>query len=376
MIRKLLIGGMASAAMMVQLFAAEPAKQPQLTPEQQQQLMQMLAQRQQRITIEDAVKALPEQLASFNGTVFTKKDLIAALKQQFPDGKMPPGITADAMKQYAPQIISDMVKEKLLFAAAEKAGIKPSAKMVKDMMETQLKSASKEELGMLSQMLAQQKKTMDQFIKEQSENPMVQRSVALQTFLNKDVVAGVSATEADAKKYYDQNKSRFVEPQLDDQSWEAAKVKAEGILAQLKKDPAKFADLAKANSTCPSKAQGGSLGSFGKGQMVPEFEKAAFGLKVGEISGLVKTQFGYHIVRRDAAEKGDKADTVRASHILIAPQPKESQLAFDKVKDQLIQMLTLQKQQLAAQNYANKLLQDAKFKLLLQPAAPKAPAGK
>ena len=59
-----------------------------------------------------------------------------------------------------------------------------------------------------------------------------------------------------------------------------------------------FEDLAKAHSECPSGKDGGKLGSFGKGAMVPEFEEAAFALAVGEISGPVKTQFGYHLIKR------------------------------------------------------------------------------
>ncbi len=59
-----------------------------------------------------------------------------------------------------------------------------------------------------------------------------------------------------------------------------------------------FEQLAKDFSQCPSGESGGSLGEFGKGMMVPAFDKAAFALNVGEVSGPVKTQFGYHLIKR------------------------------------------------------------------------------
>ena len=62
------------------------------------------------------------------------------------------------------------------------------------------------------------------------------------------------------------------------------------------KGGADFADVAKANSSCPSSREGGHLGTFGKGQMVPEFEQACFEGEVGDVQGPIKTQFGYHAV--------------------------------------------------------------------------------
>ena len=65
-------------------------------------------------------------------------------------------------------------------------------------------------------------------------------------------------------------------------------------------DGVSFEELAKDYSNCPSGQQGGDLGSFGKGMMVKDFEDVAFALKVGEISAPVKTQFGYHLIKREA----------------------------------------------------------------------------
>jgi len=72
---------------------------------------------------------------------------------------------------------------------------------------------------------------------------------------------------------------------------------ARDLKGQIDSGQAKFEDLAKKHSTCPSGRKGGELGTFGKGQMVREFEQVVFGdLPVGKVSEPVKTQFGYHLI--------------------------------------------------------------------------------
>ena len=78
---------------------------------------------------------------------------------------------------------------------------------------------------------------------------------------------------------------------------EEAQSTIEEILSLLK-DGGDFAELAKEHSDCPSGSDGGDLGSFGKGAMVPEFEEAAFNLEIGATSEAVETSFGYHLIHR------------------------------------------------------------------------------
>lgn len=80
-------------------------------------------------------------------------------------------------------------------------------------------------------------------------------------------------------------------------SKEEAKAQIEQLKAQVDAG-SDFAELAKQHSDCPSRSRGGDLGMFGRGQMVRAFEETAFGLGVGDTSGVVETDFGYHLIRR------------------------------------------------------------------------------
>ena len=106
---------------------------------------------------------------------------------------------------------------------------------------------------------------------------------------------------------------------LDDRLNQEVRQKAENLLIQVKDNPEAFSDVARQNSEDITAVRGGDLGYFGPGQMIKEFEEAAFALEVGEISDIVKTQFGYHIIRVDEKLLGedDEVAQIKASHILI-----------------------------------------------------------
>ncbi len=149
-----------------------------------------------------------------------------------------------------------------------------------------------------------------------------------------DIINGAAVEEEDIKEYYEQNKEYFKEDEqitakhiLVDTLEKAQQIKDE-ISSGLS-----FEDAASKYSSCPSKGQGGSLGSFGRGMMVPEFENAAFELEEGVVSQPVKTQFGYHLIlveeKNEPQEKSyeDVRDLIR-NHML---QEKQNALYIDYV---------------------------------------------
>lgn len=246
-------------------------------------------------------------LATVDGKNITKQDAMAFVKATAPNA---------SYEQFTPEqqgLIADRLIERQLFiTAAKKEGIENKAEY-------------KENLSKIQDELM-----VSLWMKDQLNNAIV--------------------SDSEAKEFYETNKAKFITPEKIEARHILVKdeAKAKEIIAQLKelkadKLVAKFAELAKTESTGPTGAKGGKLPPFSKGQMVPEFEKAAFALKKGEITlKPVKTQFGYHV-------------------ILLENKMESTPVPYEQVKEKIIQSLKQKQFQTKLSEVAKELKSKSKI---------------
>lgn len=212
----------------------------------------------------------------------------------------------EAMRKF----LDKLIIEQIISQKAKELGIEVTDKEVEEEIKNYINYFENEEK--FKEFLKQSNITEEYFRKEIKKEMLISK-------YKEEVLKDVEISIDEAKKYYEDNidlyrdyrvRARHILVKTEDEAKE--------ILKQLNngKD---FAELAKEKSIGPSAANGGDLGYFGKGQMVPEFEKAAFSLEPGQISDIVKTQYGYHIIKVE-----DKIDKV---------------YSFDEVKDNVIEEL-------------------------------------
>ena len=155
----------------------------------------------------------------------------------------------------------------------------------------------------------------------------------------KALLGAKRVSEDDVKKYYDENQDKFESGAVVNASHILVDTeeKAISIYEKISAGEISFEDAAKENSSCPSKANGGSLGEFTKGQMVPEFDEAVFSMNVGEITKTpVKTQFGYHLIKLNSKEDSRVADFAEVKSVIREHLEMESKrAAYDSKINQL-----------------------------------------
>jgi len=182
-----------------------------------------------------------------------------------------------------------------------------------------------EEIGKLKQRFPDEKAFIEAITKmgmtEAELKEQIEKSMAIQGLIDQEITQKIIVSDQEIKEFYEKNPSYFKEePQVrashiliksDDKATDTEKVNARKKIKEIQEKLKKgkdFEKLAKENSQCPSGKDGGDLGLFGRGRMVEAFENAAFALKKGEISDIVETPFGYHLImvtdKKDARTVG------------------------------------------------------------------------
>ncbi len=212
-------------------------------------------------------------------------------------------IAKQIASQALPEITEKFVSTALLKAEAARKGFKATAADIDEAVSNIV--ASLPENMTFDDVLAKMSLTLEEARKEVSDSLAINKLI-------EDVTKGITAGEEAIAKFYEENARYFEKPEqieashilikldeadaTNETAKAAAKAKAESLRAQILAGT-NFAELAAIHSDCPSKAQGGNLGSFGRGQMVKPFEEAAFALGTNEISEVVETQFGFHVIK-------------------------------------------------------------------------------
>jgi peptidyl-prolyl cis-trans isomerase C len=286
-----------------------------------------------------------------NGTAITKVELERAIKVMMAQNQIQQPLAPEVMKEAQAAALEQLESAELLYQEAGKLPVKDLDKQLAEKMaENRSKFKTEADLDKALQSVGMTRKDLEDFAR---------KDIVINNFVESRFVAKATATDAEAQKFYNDNVDKFfsqpesvrashiligADEKVSPEDRKKAKEKAEAILKRVKAGE-DFAAIAKAESTCPSSAQGGDLGSFGHGQMVPPFEKAAFALKTGEISGVVETNFGYHIIK--LTEKHEAA--------------KEK---FEDVKEKIVEFLKRQKVQQELSDLIVSLKKGAKIEKL------------
>jgi peptidyl-prolyl cis-trans isomerase C len=243
-----------------------------------------------------------DRVAVVNGEPISR----ATLEQEMTPVRHRMGMTgeeADEAKldEIRKQVLDNLIRRELIFQESRKKGFTVEDSAVQERLDA-LKSRfpSPEQF----QAMMEQMSFTEEILKRQ-----IREQLTIQKFVESQIVENIEIAEAEAKEYYEENQEQFKQPEqiharhilikVDEGADDAAKTDAKGRLEDVQKklgEGGDFATLAEEFSEGPSKSRGGDLGFFGRGQMVKPFEEAAFALEPGEVSGIVETQFGYHLI--------------------------------------------------------------------------------
>jgi len=284
-----------------------------------------------------------EKAAVVNGTVITQKEFdieLNQVKRRISQGRK--AVSDAQLEKIKNDILESLINRELLYQQSREKGVVVEEKIVEDYLSSLKQKYPNQE---------EYEKALKDF--NMSENGLklkVKMGYAIQKFIDMQIADKVAVSEKESKAFYDVHPEFFKQPEkvkashilikLDPDAEESekasAKEKIENIQKKLKEGK-DFAALAREFSEGPSKDSGGDLGFFTRGQMVPPFEDAAFSLKTGEVSDLVVTRFGYHLIKvteNSAAQtiKFEDAKEKIVQHLKQEGTKKELQLYIENLR--------------------------------------------
>ena len=298
-------------------------------------------------------QASESKVAVVNGSVITQKDLnreLSVVQQQFlRQGK---SLSDSQLLEMKKNVLENLINVELLYQEAQSQGTKVDDEAINKQLGTvKARFPNEDEFkGALSKMN----------LSEADLRSQINRGLSIQQFIDKKFVQKVTISDKDTRVYYDANPNSFKRPEqvrarhilikVDSKADESQKAAAHKKLENIRQKAGNgedFEALAKEFSEGPSSAKGGDLGYFRRGQMVKPFEEAAFSLKPDEMSDIVETSFGYHLIK------------------LIDKKP-ESTIAYEDIKDRLQEHLKQNKVREQVNLYVEDLRGKAKVERFLK----------
>ncbi len=286
-------------------------------------------------------------IASVNGNQITQEELQDAVQNMLASyqGQVPPEQMQQLQPMIQKQALENLINQKLLIQQAEKDGITAEDKQVEERINELISRFPNKEAFL--QQIQAAGFTEELMRKEMNQN------LVIETMINKKTGGIPDATTEEVEVFYNENPEDFkvpervqashilftTEPTDSDDVKAQKRLKLASLKGEIEKG-ADFAQVATENSDCPSKEQGGSLGAVEKGKMVKEFEDVAFSAKIGEVSDIVETQFGYHLIK-------------------VTDRQSAGTLELAEVRDKVQEFLTRQKKETVISDFIQGLRQDA-----------------
>jgi len=277
-------------------------------------------------------------VAKVNGATFTKKDLETEVDRLIPQATFHRKVTEEKRKLYYDKAIEALVNRELQYQDAVAKGVEVDKEKVNAQMENIRKRFTPEKYKAALE---------KEGITEEKVRAQVEKEVLVQT-MNEKKETEAQVSEKDVKEYYEKNPSKFKQPDTVKLRLITStdEKKAQDILAKIKAGE-DFGDIAYKMSEDPYRVKGGDIGYMHKGRMLAEIEEAAFKLKVGEVSDIVKVENAWFIIK-------------------LEDKKPEHMVAFEEIKAELKKELEKNRIQELKEAWITDLRAKAKIEVLLK----------